>query len=69
MHLSEETISTWIFGNFHVDIWESPREEKLFSTWMSNETSEESFRPYVENKKYPRGELRIPTWIYMSIVS
>ncbi len=58
MHLSEETISTWIFGNFHVDIWESPREEKLFSTWMSNETSEESnktseesFRPYVENKK------------------
>ena len=51
MHLSEETISTWIFGNFHVDIWESPRDEKLFSTWRSNETSEESFRPHVENKK------------------
>ena len=50
---------------------ESPRRNFGFSTWRkkistwatnetseeSNETSEEMFLPYVENKKYPRGDL------------
>ena len=44
-------------------------EELNETSEESNETSEESFRPSVENKKYPRGELRIPTWIFCFIVS
>ena len=56
---------------FHVDISKSPRGEFLFSTWgrknsseESNETSEEMNDAHVENKKYPPGDLRFPTWIF-----
>ena len=46
------------FPNLHVGISKSSRGEETFSTWRrnktseeSNETSEEMFRPYVENQK------------------
>ena len=62
---------TWKFSNRHVDISKSSREEFLFSTWgrknsseESNETSEEMNHAHVENKKYPRGDLRFPTWVF-----
>ncbi len=51
--------------DFHVDILKYPGGEFLFSTWgrknsseESNETSEEMNDAHVENKKYPRGDLR-----------
>ncbi|WP_296930707.1 hypothetical protein, partial [Porphyromonas sp.] len=62
-HQFQQKISQPFSGNHillvsHVAIFESPRREKTFSTWArnktseeSNETSEKSFRPYVENKK------------------
>ena len=44
--------------DFHVEISKCPRGKRKFSTWArnktseeSNETSEESFCAYVENKK------------------
>ncbi|WP_308556205.1 hypothetical protein, partial [uncultured Porphyromonas sp.] len=54
--------------DFHVDISKYPGGEFLFSTWgrknsseESNETSEEMNHAHVENKKYPRGDLRFST--------
>ncbi|WP_297115833.1 hypothetical protein [uncultured Porphyromonas sp.] len=54
-----------------MDISKYPGGEFLFSTWgrknsseESNETSEEMNHAHVENKKYPRGDLRFPTWIF-----
>ena len=56
-------------SDFHLDIY--PGGEFLFSTWgrknsseESNETSEEMNDAHVENKKYPRGDLRFSTWIF-----
>ena len=34
------------------------------SSEESNETSEEMNDAHVENKKYPRGDLRFSTWIF-----
>ena len=49
-------ISRWRIFIFHVETKNSSEE--------SNETSEEMNHAHVENKKYPRGDLRFPTWIF-----
>ena len=53
-----------------MDIRDCPRGDKTFPTWTRNETSEESNETseemvgaYVENKKYPRGDVSFFTWI------
>ena len=43
---------------------DSPRGEEKNSSEESNETSEEMNHAHVENKKYPRGDLRFSTWIF-----
>ena len=47
--------------DFHVDISKYLGGEFLFSTWGRKNSSEELFDAHVENKKYPRGDLRFPT--------
>ena len=54
-----------------MEISKCPRGEFLFSreeiknsSEESNETSEEMNDAHVENKKYPRGDLRFSTWIF-----
>ncbi|WP_297125338.1 hypothetical protein, partial [uncultured Porphyromonas sp.] len=56
-------------NDLHVEISDSPRGDKTFSTEErnntseeSNDTSEELFLAHVENKKSSRAESEISTW-------
>ena len=58
MSMNTETCHVTRFERPYVEILDSPRGKGKFSTWArnetseeSNETSEESFRAYVENQK------------------